>query len=312
MLAHLVDMQHAEGEGIFLPGDMPVEHLLEEEFRIARDSLAGVVPAHLRGKISDVISGLKGRMDAAVRRYRDVQGPSETQGTAPGSGIRDCYMETGKQLVPRTSEEAGLLPSVGPAQRPRQGLNWVEAVQRVLPWVPCGMLEQGKCPPALMANVAAPPVTRVAKGKYGYLPQWAHELVDMTGNLPYDSDQYMGFVGVGNCVTEAIMDTGGARCMMDAATAVKLGVPYIPAHDREFGTFIGVGGQPTAYKGVSDGAVQLRFSGGVVMYCPRVKIINHADPLFIVGADVLHAGRAPHVWDWRSIGAEPGTGGRGV
>ena len=77
MLAHLVDMQHAEGEGIFLPGDMPVEHLSEEEFRIARDSLAGVVPAHLRGKISDVISGLKGRMDAAVRRYRDVQGASE-------------------------------------------------------------------------------------------------------------------------------------------------------------------------------------------------------------------------------------------
>ena len=48
------------------------------------------------------------------------------------------------------------------------------------------------------------------------------------------------------------------------------------------------------------------------MYCPRVKIIDHADPLFIVGADVLRAGRAPHVWDWRSIGAEPGAGGRGV
>ena len=76
VLAHMINMNHSEGEGIFLPNGMPVEYLTEEEFRIARDSLAGVVPAHLRGKISDVISGLKGRMDAAVRRFRDGQGAS--------------------------------------------------------------------------------------------------------------------------------------------------------------------------------------------------------------------------------------------
>ena len=71
VLAHMVDMNHSEGEGIFLPEGMPVERLTEEEFRTARDSLAGVVPAHLKGRITDVISGLKGRMDAAVRRFRE-------------------------------------------------------------------------------------------------------------------------------------------------------------------------------------------------------------------------------------------------
>ena len=65
----------------------------------------------------------------------------------------------------------------------------------------------------------------------------------------------MGYVGIGESVTEAIFDTGGSRSMVDVSTARKLGIPWRAG--KNFGTFLGVGGVPTPYAGVSDGTIRL-------------------------------------------------------
>ena len=59
----------------------------------------------------------------------------------------------------------------------------------------------------------------------------------------------MGYVGVGTNITLAVIDSGGARSMCDLETAQMLGVNWTPTKGAEYGTYLGVGGQPTPYTG---------------------------------------------------------------
>ena len=89
------------------------------------------------------------------------------------------------------------------------------------------------------------------KGRMCWAPRWANGLVDLTDNMPYDSDLYLGYVGIGDSVTTAIMDTGGARSMCDTETAAKLGIKWKVAEGGKYGTYIGVGGVATGYQGAA-------------------------------------------------------------
>ena len=93
--------------------------------------------------------------------------------------------------------------------------------------------------------------------------------------MPYDSDLFMGLVGIGTSITTAILDTGGARSMCDVETAAKLGIVWQSAKGNEFGSYQGVGGHPVPYAGVAKGALRVQFGEKAVLYVPQMKIINH-------------------------------------
>jgi hypothetical protein len=48
------------------------------------------------------------------------------------------------------------------------------------------------------------------------------------------------------------MDSGGGRSCVDDKSAAKLGLKWKRATGREYGTYLGVGGQETPYLGVTD------------------------------------------------------------
>ena len=85
-------MNYAEGEGIILPENMPVERLTEQDFKEARDALAGIIPAHQKGKLQSIITQLKERTDRAVERHRSQQDPESSTGARQGL-MDDRYME---------------------------------------------------------------------------------------------------------------------------------------------------------------------------------------------------------------------------
>ena len=64
------------------------------------------------------------------------------------------------------------------------------------------------------------------------------------------------------------------------------------ARDAEFGTFYEPGGKEQAYLGVVKGPIPLCFSADAVVYLRELKVIQHTEPLVLIGADVLSAGHA--------------------
>ena len=62
----------------------------------------------------------------------------------------------------------------------------------------------------------------------GPLPEWAKslDLRDKRGTLPWDTDQYIALVGLGDVCMEACLDTGGGRSMMDLDTCRSLGIKW--------------------------------------------------------------------------------------
>ena len=80
------------------------------------------------------------------------------------------------------------------------------------------------------------------------------------------------------------------------------------ARGAEFGTFYGPGGKEHAYLGVVKGPILLRFSAEMVVYFRELKVIQHTEPLVLIGADVLNAGHAG--WSFRYIGV--GLDGQGL
>ena len=108
-------------------------------------------------------------------------------------------------------------------------------------------------------------------------------------------------------MTEAIADTGGAKSLIDVRSAQKMGLPVTLAQDREFGTFYGPGSVERAYAGIVAVPVPVRFSADVVLYIRELKVIQHSEPIMLIGVDVLCSGHLG--WDFRGIG--PGHDGRG-
>lgn len=85
-----------------------------------------------------------------------------------------------------------------------------------------------------------------------------------------------------------LMDTGGARSMIDLPTAKRLGLPLkLRGDGEEFGKFWGPDAVMKDYAGIVTGPVCLRFSVEVTFTLPEVKIIEYGDPIFLVGTDVL-------------------------
>ena len=113
----------------------------------------------------------------------------------------------------------------------------------------------------------------------------------------------MALVGINNSVTEAILDTGGEKSMIDHATAERLGMRYLRARGSEFGKYLSPGNVVTPYYGLVRGPLTISFDGQVSVTIPFLKVISHGEPLLLIGADCLRGGRPLTQWNFTSIGA---------
>lgn len=121
------------------------------------------------------------------------------------------------------------------------------------------------------------------------------------GILKISPAHYSALVAFGNSLTEAIVDTGGARTMLDASLAQRLGLPVeIAGPGKWFGSFWGPSASPIPYYGRVAGPIQVKFSGNVSFTLPEIKVIKHGEPLALIGTDIL--GRATSGWAFSSVG----------
>lgn len=136
------------------------------------------------------------------------------------------------------------------------------------------------------------------------LPRWAPRgAVNGRGVLKISPAHYSALVAVGGSVTEAIVDTGGARTMIDSVLAEKLKLRVeVAGPGKYFGSFWGPSAEPIPYYGRVAGPVEIRFSPEVVFMLPEVKVIKHGEPLALIGTDIL--GRATHGWGFESVGVD--------
>ena len=97
----------------------------------------------------------------------------------------------------------------------------------------------------------------------------------------------MALVKLGNGVLEAIVDTGGARSLIDLDTAKTLGLEVEMAKSNNMGNFWGPGGEVMGYSGTVRGPIKFQIAASVYLEAPELKVIKHSEPLLIMGTDVL-------------------------
>ena len=128
-------------------------------------------------------------------------------------------------------------------------------------------------------------------GDSGALPDWAlSSCINARGVTMTSPSHYIALCGLGNGVCNVLLDTAGAKTMIDLQTAELLGpeVEHTTA-SKYFGSFISATAVPTPYAGRVKGPISLRFSENVVFQIKEMKIIQYPDPLILVGSDILGA-----------------------
>ena len=81
--------------------------------------------------------------------------------------------------------------------------------------------------------------------------------------------------------------------MIDMASAEKLGLRYMRARGSEFGKYMSPGNVIVPYYGLIRGPIQVQFDSNVVITLQWLKVVNHGEPLLLLGADCLRGGRSP-------------------
>ena len=120
-------------------------------------------------------------------------------------------------------------------------------------------------------------------------PQWAsEEAEDMLDMVPHSTAHYMATVEINKKLINLIVDTGGARTMMDRRVAESLGLPIDKASKKKrYGSYWGPGGKETYYWGRVQGPVTVKVAEGVELSLKEIKIIEHGEPIMILGTDTL-------------------------
>jgi hypothetical protein len=88
-----------------------------------------------------------------------------------------------------------------------------------------------------------------------------------------------------------MLDTCGAKSMMDRKTAEELGFEIeVASRKRHFGSFYGPGGKVVYYYGRARGPLEVWLDDDVKLMIPELKIVDHCEPLILLGTDVLTEG----------------------
>ncbi len=96
--------------------------------------------------------------------------------------------------------------------------------------------------------------------------------------------------------------------MIDRKAAEKLGLPIEKATKRrKFGSFWGPGGKQSWYYGRIAGPVTLRISRDVTLELAEIKVLEHGEPLLLIGTDSLSEGPNGNksVWRFCWVGLHP-------
>jgi hypothetical protein len=116
---------------------------------------------------------------------------------------------------------------------------------------------------------------------------------------------YSAVCELGKGVVDMMLDTGGARTMIDLETAMKLGLPVERVSaTKYFGSFYSASGVPTPYAGRVKGPVTIRFSKNVVFTMRELKVINYPESLLLVGTDLL-GGNPGDGYTFAYVGVNP-------
>ena len=94
--------------------------------------------------------------------------------------------------------------------------------------------------------------------------------------------------------------------MMDLNTATKLGLPVeVATKEKHFGSFYGPGNKPIYYYGRIKGPLDVWLDNETKLVAPEVKVIEHIEPMMLLGTDVLKDGNTP--WKFCYVGLHPET-----
>ena len=101
----------------------------------------------------------------------------------------------------------------------------------------------------------------------------------------------MVVVELENMVVKAILNTGGAKTNVSHDLAHNLNWEVeTPPKGKSFGSYLGLGRKIPRYYGHIPGPIGIRFSPDIVVNVREIKVVEHSDPLFLIGADVLCGG----------------------
>ena len=116
-------------------------------------------------------------------------------------------------------------------------------------------------------------------------------------------------MALNDVLVEAIVDTGGARSIIDEHTARELGLHVeLATATRGHGAFWGPGATPIKYHGAVPGPVHVQDSHNVTRTLPEIKVIQHMEPLVILGADLMRYNRGKG-WTFKYVGVDGKRGG---
>ena len=103
------------------------------------------------------------------------------------------------------------------------------------------------------------PPDKISKAPVGSrtMPDWvSDDVINYRGLVPSSTSHYMALVKLGRGICEAIVDTGGARSLIDLDTAKTLGLKVEMANKNDMGCFWGPGGEVMGYAGRIKGPIK--------------------------------------------------------
>ena len=110
--------------------------------------------------------------------------------------------------------------------------------------------------------------------------------------MPRSKAHFHAIIQLGDAVCEAVVDTGGAKSMIDYSMAKRLGLPVELAEvEGEFGRFYGPSADSlVGYHGRIPGPIKFKFDEKVEFELPELKVIKNGEPICLIGSDLMANG----------------------
>ena len=116
----------------------------------------------------------------------------------------------------------------------------------------------------------------------------------------------MGQMVINKVLVNMMLDTCGAKSMIDRKTAEELGFEVeLATKSKHFGSFYGPGGKVVYYYGRIRGPIEVWLSSEVKLVAPEIKVVDHCEPLVLLGTDVLTHNNTE--WNFCYVGLDPTT-----
>ena len=147
-------------------------------------------------------------------------------------------------------------------------------------------------------------------------PAWAKKgAINCRGRVDPGSRHFVGLVTINGAVTDAIIDTAGARSMLDVDTAKALGLEMEAMSIAEqesrgvfpFGHYTVADGRLIAYAGRLKGPVTLQFGPKVKIELPAFRLTESSEPLVLIGTDIMSM-EGVDGWSFLNVGYHRRTG----